>query len=74
MGIYKIQPVPKCCVDCTEAECYNCDYALARWSAGRKFELESTRKLKLRAIARLQRQIAEIDWELEQITKQNQEP
>ncbi len=74
MEYTEANPLPEICQNCTEAECYNCDYALARWPVSRKFELESTRKLKLRAIAQLQRQIAEIDRELKQITKQNQEP
>lgn len=63
------KPIPEECEGCQEADCYNCDIAGRRWVLSAKDELLFQRGLKLRAIARLQRQVAEIDQQLHAIDK-----
>jgi hypothetical protein len=60
-------PLPDVCVDCTEEDCYNCDYAGERWCLSQVDELRLRRKMLVRAIERLQRQVAAIDDELRKI-------
>lgn len=57
-------PLPEDCRTCSRQSCYNCDTAGKRWYLSRKEELLLHRKLLLQAIARTQKQIAEIDTEL----------
>ena len=57
-------PLPPVCEGCEEEDCYNCDYALDRMELSPIDELRLMKKLKERAIERLQRQIAEIDKKL----------
>jgi len=61
------KPLPKECRSCREEDCYNCDIAGKRWVLSAKDELLFRRALKMRAIARLQRQVAEIDQQLHAI-------
>lgn len=58
-------PLPPECVDCQEEECYNCDVAGKRWTLSRADELRIKRKMAVKAIERLQRQLEAIDAELE---------
>lgn len=58
------KPIPEECVGCQEADCYNCDIAGRRWVLSARDELLFQRALKKRAIARLQRQVAQIDQKL----------
>ncbi len=51
-----------------------CDKEYIAMLYSRKFELRSSRKRKERAIARLQKEIAEIDRALEKLQKNPQEP
>ena len=57
-------PLPAVCQNCQEDDCYNCDYAGERWTLSKADELRVRRKGLLKAIERLQREIAEIDREL----------
>lgn len=57
-------PMPEECVNCNEEDCYNCDTAGKRWVLSEEDALRIKRTLKLQAIARLQRQVAEIDRQL----------
>ena len=57
-------PLPAVCRQCKE-DCYNCDHAGERWILSRTDELRVRRKMLEKAILRMQRQIAEIDRELE---------
>ncbi len=56
------------CKECQALDCYNCDWALLRIPVNRASELRSLRKMKQRAILRLQRQIEQIDAELAQLS------
>ena len=38
-------PLPDVCVDCTEEDCYNCDYAGERWYLSQADELKMRRKM-----------------------------
>ena len=58
-------PLPAVCQNCQEEECYNSDYAGARWTLSKADELRVRRKGLLKAIERLQRQVKAIDAELE---------
>ena len=60
-------PLPDVCVNCTEEDCYNCDYAGKRWYLSQVDELRLRRKMLVRAIERLQRQVVAIDDELRKI-------
>lgn len=64
MELYEADPLPAECQTCTEEDCYNCDYAGARWLIPKEEKLKIKRKSLLRAIARLERQIESIDREL----------
>ena len=66
MDFLEADPLPDVCIDCREEDCYNCEYAGKRWYLSRKEELENRRKLLVRAIERLQRQVKAIDEELAQ--------
>ena len=60
-------PLPDVCVNCTEEDCYNCDYAGERWYLSQVDALRLRRKMLVRAIERLQRQVVAIDDELRKI-------
>ena len=62
-------PLPLECENCPEEECYNCEYAAERWYLSREDELRVRRKLLLKSIERLQKQLRVIDEELTQIKK-----
>ena len=62
-------PLPAKCQSCREEECYNCDIAGERWTLSQEDDLRTRRALKLRAIERLKREVAEIDAKLRALTK-----
>ena len=62
-------PLPEACRYCLEEECYNCDIAGKRWVLSREDTLQAQRMLKLQAIQRLQREVAEIDAKLRELMK-----
>lgn len=64
--------LPAQCQSCEEKDCWECDYAGTRWIFSERDRLIYARKLKEQAIARFQRQIAEIDRQLEKL-KTNQD-
>lgn len=53
-------PLPTECQNCRE-DCYNCDYAGERWYLSKADDLRIKRKSLAKAIARLQKQVQEID-------------
>ena len=57
-------PLPEACQNCQEEECYNCDHAGKRWYLSQQDKLRLRRKGLQKSIARLQRQIDEIDRQL----------
>ncbi len=57
-------PLPVCCEKCNDYDCYECEHASERWLISTRRELELKKKLKEKAIARFQREIAEIDRQL----------
>lgn len=61
--------LPAQCQSCEEKDCWECDYAGIRWGLSERDRLIYARKLKEQAIARFQRQIAEIDRQLEKLEK-----
>lgn len=67
MEFLEANPLPKVCEDCTEEDCYNCDYAGERWYLSRADELKVRRKMLVKAIERLQRQVVAVDEELKNI-------
>ena len=58
------EQLPPVCRQCREPDCWECDYAGMRWEQSQRERLMHARKLKESAIARYQRQIAEIDRQL----------
>ena len=60
-------PLPPECVECQEEDCYNCDYAAGRWQLSRIDELRVRRKMMVRSINRMQRKLALIDKELNEL-------
>lgn len=58
-------PLPAVCRDCRQEECYACDHAGMRWQLSKEDHLRLRRKGLIRAMERLQRQIHEIDKQLE---------
>ena len=58
-------PLPAVCQNCQEDDCYNCDYAGERWTLSKADELRVKRKMLVKAIERLERQVKAIDAELE---------
>lgn len=63
------QLLPAQCQSCEEKDCWECDYAGIRWVLSERDRLIYARKLKEQAIVRFQRQIAEIDRQLEKLEK-----
>ena len=62
----EVDPLPVECQNCKEQECYNCDWAGARWTLSRKDELTLRRKVILKNIERLERELTSIETELQQ--------
>ena len=62
-------PLPQECLNCQEEDCYECDTAGKRWYLSKADELRIQRKGLIKAIERLERQIHEIDAELEVIER-----
>ena len=66
-------PLPQICQECEAAggaDCGSCDTAGDRWSLPREEELWLKRKLKIKAIQRLQSELSMIDTELAEIMEQ----
>lgn len=63
------QLLPAQCQSCEEKDCWECDYAGIRWVLSERDRLICARKLKEQTIARFQRQIAEIDRQLEKLER-----
>lgn len=63
------QLLPAECQLCEEKDCWECDYAGTRWVLSERDRLIYARKLKEQAIVRFQRQIAEIDRQLEKLER-----
>ena len=59
------KPLPIACVECKEENCYNCEHAGDRWCLSKQDELRTRRKLLVKSIERMQKQVAENDRELE---------
>ena len=62
-------PLPQECLNCQEEDCYEYDTAGKRWYLSKADELRIRRKGLIKAIERLERQIHEIDAELEVIER-----
>ena len=67
MELWETKPLPCVCRNCTEEDCYGCDYAGLRWQLDRGDELAVRKKMLDRAIKRLQKQVNFIDEELRRI-------
>lgn len=59
--------LPPECNNCQELDCGECPVAGKRWELTAKCRLELQRKLKLKAIERLNREITEIDKQLSEL-------
>ena len=64
-------PLPSECQGCTEDDCYNCDYAEARWQLSRIDELQVRKKIMVRSINRMQHKLELIDKELNELLEDN---
>ena len=64
MEFAEAEILPEKCCDCAEPDCGSCDCAMERWRPQRRDELLLRRRLKERALRRLEREIAGIDREL----------
>ena len=69
MEFYEVSPLPAVCEDCQEEDCYNCDNALDRWKLSSADKLHFRKKLKQKAIERMEREIAEIDRQLAELER-----
>lgn len=68
MEYIEANPLPPECENCKE-DCGSCDIAGKRWYLSKADELRLRRKGLIKAIERLERQINEIDAELEVIER-----
>lgn len=59
--------LPNVCKGCEEEDCYNCEYAYLRWKLPQEEELRIRRKMLVKAIERLQKQVMTLDEELKRI-------
>ena len=69
----EVNPIPEICQECEDKggdDCGSCDYAGLRWILPREEELWMKRKLKIKAIQRLQSELSMIDTELAEIMEQ----
>ena len=67
MILLQKNPLPPECQSCLEPDCWECDYAGTRWVLSERDRLVYARKLKEQAIARFQREIRQIDAQLEKL-------
>ena len=67
MEWHEANPLPSACVGCKEQDCYHCEYAGLRWQLSCEDELLTRRKMLVKAIERLQKQVAAVDEELKRI-------
>ena len=65
----EVDETPDDCKNCGQEDCYNCDIAGERWVLSKEDELRTKRRLMVRAVERLERKIAEIDVQLEELQK-----
>ena len=66
----EVNPIPEICQECEANggdDCGSCDHAGERWILSREDELWLKRKLKIKAIQRLQSELSAIDTELADI-------
>ncbi len=52
-------PLPEVCENCTDGECFNCDYAMFRWHLSKEDEAALRRKLMEQSIKRMKRKLHE---------------
>lgn len=64
----EVVPPPAECENCEELDCGECDVAGLRWVLTKRSELELKRKMKIKEIERFQRELAEIDRQLLELT------
>ena len=57
-------PLPDVCKMCKKGDCYNCEHTGTRWYLSPKDELLNRKKMMIKAIERLQKQVDAIDREL----------
>lgn len=63
----EVRPLPKACKRCKKEDCHNCEQAEQRWQLSRADELKIRRKMLVKAIERLERQVSIVDEELMKI-------
>lgn len=63
----EVHPLPNACMRCKKEDCYNCEYAGHRWQLSHVEELQLRRKMLVKAIERLERQVVAVDEELKTI-------
>lgn len=66
----EVDPLPAVCLRCKEQECYNCDYAGARWVLSHKDELRVRRNAIQKKIERLQKELSVVELEIENLSAQ----
>ncbi len=59
MELIEANPLPQVCQECTQEDCYNCDYAGLRWYLSEESAHDIRQKMLGKAIARLQKRIKE---------------
>ena len=69
MEWHEVNPLPSACARCKEQDCYNCEYAALRWKLSREDELRTRRKMLVKAIERLQKQMKAVDEEIKRIQR-----
>ena len=60
----EVDPLPQECTFCKEEECYNCDTAGKRWVLSCRDELQLRRKVLLKAMERIQKELDQIESSL----------
>lgn len=64
MNWVEVKPLPEVCRNCTEEDCYNCDMAGCRWEMSEQAQLRSRRNAIEKQIARLTKELSEIESKL----------
>lgn len=63
----RVRKLPPVCARCQIPDCWECDYAMLRFPPTKEEDLNFKKALRQKAIERYQREIAEIDRELQEI-------
>lgn len=67
MELLEKEPLPECCQECQEPDCWECDNAGERWQMALIDQLKAERALHYRAMVRHAEKVVELDRQLAEL-------